>query len=347
MGQALKHRVIGAGLGLIAATRADRWLAPAARGVGLILAFHRVAPAAADSFAPNALLSITPEHLDRTVGLVRGLGYDVVALDALPGRLAGAGTRPFVALTFDDGYRDNLIHAAPILARHDVPWTLFVTSDYADGVGRLWWVELEVAIAASDTLELDGRVLPARTPAEKEQAFAIAYRTLRGGPEPILRDTIARWCDDARIDRAALVRSLCLNWDELAELAADPRLTIGAHTLSHPMLAKTDVVVARREVIGSRRVLEARLGRPVRHFAYPVGDPGSAGPREFALAREAGYATAVTTRPGHLFPGHAAHLTALPRVSVNGLFQTEAAVRSLLSGLPTLAWNRGRRVSVG
>ena len=64
--------------------------------------------------------------------------------------------------------------------------------------------------------------------------------------------------------------------------------------------------------------LEARLGIEVRDFAYPVGDRTSAGPREFDLARELGFATAVTTRPGMLFPEHARRLTALPRVSVNG-----------------------------
>ena len=78
-----------------------------------------------------------------------------------------------------------------------------------------------------------------------------------------------------------------------------------------------------------------------------MGDPGSAGPREFALARELGFATAVTTRPGHLFADHAAHLHALPRVSVNGCHQSPAALRGLLSGVPFLAWNRGRRLNVG
>ncbi|HYA74050.1 MAG TPA: polysaccharide deacetylase, partial [Roseiarcus sp.] len=93
--------------------------------------------------------------------------------------------------------------------------------------------------------------------------------------------------------------------------------------------------------------LEGRLGLSVRSFAYPVGDPTSAGPREFELARQVGFATAVTTRPGMLFPGHAKHLTALPRVSVNGLWQNAAALEALLSGAPFALWNRGRRVNVG
>ena len=347
MAFASKHDLIAMGFRAIAASRLDRWLAPLARGCGAILMFHHVRPARADPFQPNRLLEITPEHLDLVLRLVRDLGWDIVPMDEVPARLAGGEGR-FVALTFDDGYRDNRDHALPVLRRHAAPWSLFVTTDYAAGEGSLWWLELEEALRASDHVSLSGRTYPTATPAEKAAAFAAVYAELRAGPEADLRRATARLCAEAGIDRAALVRGLCLSWDELAALAAtEPSLTIGAHTLSHPMLAKWDAASARREIAEGKAEIEARLGREVRHLAYPVGDPSSAGPREFALAREAGYATAVTTRPGHLFAAHADHLTALPRVSVNGLHQSEAATRALLSGVPFLAWNRGRRLNVG
>ena len=350
MGLNLKQRVIGAGLRGIAASGADRWLAPVARGRGLILTFHHVRPARADAFQPNALLEITPEHLDRTLALVRRLGFEIVALDDVPGRLAGPEGPPFVALTFDDGYRDNGEHARPVLERHGAPWTLFVTSDYASGHGRLWWLELEEVVRRSTTLILKAgsgaQEWPTATAEEKRVAFAEAYAVLRSGPEEVLRDSIAQWCEEAGIDVTALVRRFCMNWDELAALARDPAVTIGAHTLSHPMLAKHDEGRAWLEIEGGRATIADRLGIEVKHLAYPVGDPGSAGPREFRIAEAAGFATAVTTRPGHLFADHAAALTALPRVSVNGLYQTENAIRALLSGVPFLVWNRGRRLNV-
>lgn len=346
MTSSVKHRLIGAGFAAIAATGADRWLAPLARGAGAILMFHHVRPASPDAFQPNALLEITPEHLDRTLGLVRRLGYAFASLDEVPDRLRRGDGR-FVALTFDDGYRDNRDHALPILRRHGAPWTMFVTSDYASGTGRLWWLELEAVVRALPRVALDGRAWPAGTAAEKRAAFAAVYADLRAGPEARLRDVLAGWCDAAGIDRDGLVRAQCLGWPELAGLAGEPGLALGAHTLTHPMLAKHDEATARREIFDGRAELAARLGREVRHLAYPVGDPTSAGPREFRLAAEAGFATAVTTRPGHLFARHRDHLTALPRVSVNGLHQSEAAVRALLSGVPFLAWNRGRHVDVG
>jgi peptidoglycan/xylan/chitin deacetylase (PgdA/CDA1 family) len=111
------------------------------------------------------------------------------------------------------------------------------------------------------------------------------------------------------------------------------------------MLAKHSEDFVRSELTESRARIEEAIGRPARHLAYPVGDPTSAGPREFALAREIGFASAVTTRPGMIFREHAAHATALPRLSVNGRYQSLDMLDILLSGAPFALWNRGRRVN--
>ncbi len=100
----------------------------------------------------------------------------------------------------------------------------------------------------------------------------------------------------------------------------------------------------RDELAGGRQRLEERLQRPILHLAYPVGDRTSAACREFALASEAGYTSAVTTRPGLIYPDHLAHLTSLPRVSVNGNHQSLANLEVLLSGVAFTLWNCGRRV---
>lgn len=343
-----RHRLFRAGFTALSALGADRWLAPLARGRGLILTFHHVRPEPPPPFAPNALLSITPDFLDRTLAQLAARGFETIGLDAVPERLADPRPgRPFAVLTFDDGYRDNVEHARPVLARHGAPWTLFVTSGFADGEGRLWWVELERAVARLDRVRLGpGLDWPARNPAEKGAAFEAAYRSLRAGPEARLLEAIAGLCREAGVAPGTVAREWCLTWDALRALARDPAVTFGAHTHTHPMLAKHDAAFARREMAESRARIEAETGRPVRHLSYPVGDPTSAGPRDFAIARALGFATAVTTRPGHLFAGHAGHLHALPRVSVNGLHQTQAALAGLLSGVPFLAWNRGRRLNV-
>jgi len=113
--------------------------------------------------------------------------------------------------------------------------------------------------------------------------------------------------------------------------------------VTHARLAKLNRDAAQREMAESRAKIAAKLQIEVRHFCYPVGDPTSAGPREFELASELGFSSAVTTRPGVLLPQHCGEPFSLPRVSVNGRHQNLAAMDVLLSGAPFALMNRGRK----
>ena len=348
----IKRDAIDLGFRVFGATGLHRLAARYTQGLGAILMFHRVRPASRESFAPNGGLEITPEFLDQLVGRLKREGYAIVSLDEAVARIR-AGVRepaPFVALSFDDGYRDTTDIALPILERHDAPFTVFVTTGFADRTARMWWVEMEEAIAALPYVRIEaaGRLfdLPAGTAEEKQAAFEALYWPLRAGDEAELLRVAGALADEAGVERIDLVDELCLNWSGLRKLGQHPLATLGAHTLTHPMLAKHPDAVARREIFESKAIIERETGAQVRHFAYPVGDPGSAGVREFVLARQAGFESAVTTRPGMIFPEHADHLTALPRLSVNGNHQSLATLDILLSGAPFMLWNRGRKLSV-
>jgi peptidoglycan/xylan/chitin deacetylase (PgdA/CDA1 family) len=345
----LRYAAIAALLKGMRLTRLDRLAAPWLSGRGVIFTLHHVCTGSAQPFEPNRILEITPGFLDRVIRLVRADGYEIVPLGEVPARLAGEGP-PFVVLTFDDGYRDNLTEALPVLRRQGAPFTLYCVPGFADATAPLWWRDLEEVVRRAGRLEVpypEGPVTyPASTAEEKRAAFNTIYWRLRNGPEPVLREAIATMAGRAGIAPLQRVAELCLDWDGLADVARDPLCTIGAHTMTHPMLARHPEAVARHEIAESRRMLAARLGVAVDHLSYPVGDPAAAGAREFAMARAEGFTTAVTTRPGVLTPAHRDHLMALPRISLNGLFQTEGEVRSLLSGLPTALQNRFRRLNV-
>jgi peptidoglycan/xylan/chitin deacetylase (PgdA/CDA1 family) len=323
---------------------ADSMMAPLTRGIGAIFMLHHVRPEQPGSFEPNRILKVTPHFLEEVIRQVRASGFEIVSLDEAHFRLIeGDYGKPFVCFTFDDGYRDNLEYAYPIFKRHNLPFAIYVPTDYSDGRGDLWWLALEKVIVKVKALsvKIDGqqRRLRCGTPAEKDAAFNTVYWWLRGIDEATARAFVRDLCKDADFDADTLCADLMMNWDEIRQLAADPLLTFGAHTRRHFALAKLTLAEARTEIAESVRRLERETGKECRHFSYPYGDEASAGPREFALVKEMGLKTGVTTRKGLIHPRHAQELTALPRVSLNGDYQKSRYVKVLLSGAPFAFFN--------
>lgn len=347
----LKKAIIRGGLETLFFSGAHLFMQPLVGGVGAILTLHHVRPQRPDRFQPNRLLEVRPQFLERVIAMLRRSDLDLVSLDEMHRRLReGDFRRRFVCLTFDDGYRDNLEFAYPILKRHDIPFAIYVATSFADRLGELWWLVLEAVIARNSRIGLviEGvdRRFDCADPADKQHLFDQLYGWLRSlKTEDELRHVIRDLASRYQVDVTAFCGELCMDWDELNRLAADPLVTIGAHTVNHFMLAKVPEKVVRSEIAMSRAVIEAATGRRPEHLSYPVGDPTSAGPREFAIAAELGFKTAVTTRPGVLFPEHCLHLTALPRISLNGEYQQARFARVLVSGAATAMWNGFRRVN--
>ncbi len=346
----LRNNVIRAGLDALYFTGAHHVLRPILAGVGIIFMLHHVRPARDDMFQPNRHLEITPDFLRDVLAHVRALGVDIVSMDEAHRRMRERDfARRFACFTFDDGYRDNRDHALPAMRAQDAPFTVYVASDFAEGNGRLWWVALERVVAKANAIEImrDGAVLRLDTAnaATKQQAFNQIHDWLRTLPNDAgVQRAVSELCEKHGVDDAAIARELCMSWDELRTFAADPLVTIGAHTVSHCNLSRDGEADALREMRLSRERIESQLQKPALHFAYPYGDKTAAAAREFAMARELGFSTAVTTRPGMLFAGNAEHLTALPRISLNGNYQTTRFLSVLTSGAATAMWNGFRRV---
>jgi peptidoglycan/xylan/chitin deacetylase (PgdA/CDA1 family) len=327
-----------------------RALAPLLAGRGAILMLHRVQPArAADEFAPNARLSITPEYLDALLTSLRRDGIDVVQLDEAVARLTRATARRFVCFTLDDGYRDNLSHALPVFRRHGAPFTVYVTTGFAERTHAAWWCVLEHVVARASQVRWLGpsgeQQFDTSDRGGKERAFAALSECFMALPVAEVGPALAQLTAAHGLELAALTGADFCDWAQVRALHAGGA-AIGCHTVNHPVLARESLATARHELSAARVTLERELGGAAgaTHLAYPYGTREHAGAREFALARELGFATATTTRKGALFPEHAAHLTALPRVELTPSFADSTHyVRTILSGLPLLAWNRGRR----
>jgi peptidoglycan/xylan/chitin deacetylase (PgdA/CDA1 family) len=348
----MKKTIIRGGLETLYFSGMHHIMRPLVGGVGAILTMHHVRPPRPDAFQPNRLLEVSPAFLERLLKRLSRARIDVVSLDEMHRRyISGEFKRRFVCITFDDGYKDLKQWAYPLFKQYQLPFALYIPTSFPDRLGELWWVALEAVIAKNSrigmTINGKDQFFECGTVKEKRELYNATYGYLRSMKnEDELRHTVRDLAACHGVDMAALCRDLCMDWQDIVDLAADSLVTIGAHTVNHKMLKKmTDEAAVRAEMEMSRAVLEAALGKRPEHLAYPVGDPTSAGPREFRIAAELGFKTAVTTRPGVLFKAHRDHLTALPRISVNGEFQQQRYVKVLMSGAATAMWNGFRRVN--
>ncbi len=271
-----------------------RWLSGPSLAV---LMYHRLR----DDYDP-APLSTSPATFGHHVHWLRTRQW-LVSLEDGCRHLSTRRRGPRYALTFDDGYMDNL-HILAVSP--PPPATLYVVTSLIGG-SSLWYYRMAHAIqnAGNDVLDLgflglgEVRVDDAGEYPQLLQRIADRIKAL---PPLDVEPTVARIIELASPVEPMPEAGEMLGWDGISELQTHG-IEIGAHTHTHPLLSRTDADHSREEITVSTSVLRHGLGRQPRHFAYPNGRAEDFGQREVDLLREAGYSTAVTTveqlnRPG-------------------------------------------------
>ena len=267
----------------------------ASRGRLSVMIFHRVL-AAADPLLPSEPTAAQFEALLKHLGSRFSVLPLIQAVRRLYDDTLPAGS---LAITFDDGYADNLSVAAPILHRVGMPATVFVATAYLDG-GCMFNDRVREAVRATplDRLDLTAEGLGVHSLAsieDRRAAVEAIIGAIKYVPAPD-RDAKAQSVVDAA--RVRVRSDLMLERRALPKLF-DFGLDVGAHTVRHPILANTTPTDAWREISDSKRDLEALTGRPVPLFAYPNGVPGKDYmPDHVRMVREAGFDAACTTSAG-------------------------------------------------
>jgi peptidoglycan/xylan/chitin deacetylase (PgdA/CDA1 family) len=240
---------------------------------------------------------------------------------------------PSVAITFDDGYVDNLENALPVLERHAIPATLFVSTGYIGNSTGYWWDQLQQiflsqrVLPSNDlSLSLAGQTYrwvigPADLEYKAENCTAhrvwIAWRDAPPTSRhavfyqvwSLLRELNTEQRDDSidRIRRWAgftedHASARCMTADELREVSRGPLVRIGSHTVTHPRLSQLTQASEWKELTSSKATLEDILKRPVETFSYPFGDPSDYSDRTVAAVRKAGYRMACSNFEGAVDP---------------------------------------------
>lgn len=339
IGSAVQRSAVRSLAAAACASRLPGLLGRPYRGSGVVFSLHSVVTdrrAVLDDRLYTGL-----GYLKRLLGDLSRRGVDIVTLDDAAARLRTGDDRPFACFTFDDGYRDNLDIVLPVFERIGRPFTVYVTCAFLDRTYRYWWAALRSVVLANESVEIDalGRRFATRSLAEKRAAYRRLCRMASRGhlPDPALDALLARY--RARIED--VLDRVAMDEADLKRLAQSPLVTIGGHTRSHPHLSRLGAAAVRDELAANKHRLETLTGREARHVAYPYGGPASCGPREFELARSAGFRTGVTTRIGLLTRRSPGQAMALPRIRPFNRYeslslielQRTGAVNALLAGL--------------
>lgn len=302
-----------------------KWLGTQPRA--MILLYHRVATLDRDP----QLLSVTPAHFDQHLEVIRR-HFAPISLPQLVTHLGGDHfPHRGVAVTFDDGYADNLHHAKPLLEKHRVPATVFVAAGAVGKPQEFWWDDLDrillepgplpdrlvltiqgtrhawsLGAAAAGGAALREPKWDVSMPASPTARHAL-YRDLCARIRPLPPDVrqevvrcVREWAgasETGRTDRLALTPA------ELRDLAAGGLVDIGAHTMTHPVLSRISPADQQSEIRCGKEALEGWLGRPVTSFAYPYGTRVDYTRDTVAYVQAAGLACACSNYDGVVWRG--------------------------------------------
>jgi peptidoglycan/xylan/chitin deacetylase (PgdA/CDA1 family) len=309
-------------LGLFVKTRGVL-SAPFFAGKGLIFMLHRVLPEQErNRFPVNNGLAISPEKLEEHILYFKKMNFEFISMDTLHSRLKN-GVKPkkrFVIFTLDDGYKDNFTVGLPIFEKFDIPFTVYVSTCFPNKCEFPWWYLLEDKLSSpgqltihSENQELYGTNFTWSSAEEGVELYPKLAEMIKASDSPNTRkywqETLGlkvTQLDDAYIEMGC-------TWEDLEVYTKHPLVTIGAHTSNHYCLSRLSLEEAKHEIESSKKELENALNQKIEHFAYPYGGLEDATKRDYILAMEAGFKTAVLNHPGNVFSSTQKNLFSIPR----------------------------------
>jgi len=308
------------------------------RAHGLVLMYHRVATSSWDPWGN----CVDPERFEQHLAVLSRVA-DFVPMSEFASRLhSGRRKRPVVALTFDDGYADNLYAALPLLERYSAPATVFVATAWTDRGEPFWWDRLLGIVRSMEPLPSEVRLPIAgeefvwRLPTD-----SVGFARDRDRLHVALWSRLASVTDRDRSTAMNLLETLAIpanshdadgmpmTRDELRRLASSPLIEIGAHTMSHCRLPDLPPEVQFEEIAGSRQQCREIVGEFPSSFAYPFGDVDTVTPE---LVRSAGFERACSSEEELVWEGSDAML--MPRVPVLNYTSREFVMRLRMKWLP-------------
>ena len=278
-----------------------------------ILMYHRILPA---SEMQNNFSGITVslEMFERQLKWLSN-NKQIISLDTLISLKDEKQICTSVVLTFDDGYKDNLTYALPLLEKYKAPATIYITNRFYKGDSEMWWEELNHILLSHKKLNIEFQNKRLSFELNSPSQVDKSYKTLRAlfvslnyGEQKKLLSVLRGQLNPLSFN------NLILDSNEIEFLSKSPLITIGAHTTNHVVLSRQSEEESFTEMTDSRKDLENLIKKEVKHFAYPFGSLNEVSAREIKLAEKAGFKTATTTTYGLWQPS--TNAWEIPRIAV-------------------------------
>lgn len=310
-----KKQIICEQYPMLTSTNRKEWLNKGA--LGIVYMLHHINKKNASNIPNNEDLKVSPTFLDKIIRKYKRQNFDFISLDSLHSILTSGATikRPFISFTIDDGYIDNYTNALPVFEKYDVPFTIFVATDFIDKKAILWWDAIEELILQGGNIQTsDGHVYCCHTFQQRWDTFRLLRERILLLDQTRLEEELNNMFCYNTIDWYEPIRQQGLSWEQINILSHHPLCTIGGHTVSHPALNIISDIKFRQEVTDGVAKLQSAIGKPIYHFAYPYGSPNEIGEREYALISEFNFKTVFSAYGGCITENNKHQTTHLPRV---------------------------------
>ncbi len=269
----------------------------------VILVYHRIANKEDESSLDREVISANPKNFERQMRFLKER-YNVISLDEFLEclRRKTPPKKNSVVITFDDGYKDNYNNAYPILMKHGLPATIFLSTEAISSREMFWWDKVAYVINRTEARGFRlgglGRFRLCRK-GDRPRAIRKISSKLKYMDEAGKNLVISRLAGllGVRIPSGEENRDLFISWAEAAKMAKNG-ISFGAHTITHPILTNIPPEEAEREITGSKRAIERALGRRVSSFCYPNGYSCDFNRKIKRLVKDAGFECAASYIPG-------------------------------------------------
>lgn len=274
----------------------------------VILMYHRIADVLID---PRGT-AVSPENFAQHLEYVRRTCHPMRLLDLVEALQTRSLPRRAVAITFDDGHVSIFQKAYPLLASVQIPATAFIVTATIDNPRDFWWDELDRVLLFPENvpdyldLPVGGQRYSWATdcPEKRLEAYHAVRQLVRTVSDEERQSILMYLCRWAGVERVAPSDCRAMSSAELVHLAQDGLIELGAHTVTHPVLAALPVDDQYAEILSSRSTLEAIIQRPVLAFAYPYGLVEHYTDETVRIVQAAGLRVACTARQGLVEPGN-------------------------------------------